>query len=84
MEEKKRITRDPVLEALTIKDASGNRQFHPDSVKKHTALYYEKLYHGISYILQPSHQEVQEKTHQFISNREYESLPYNLVPFKTK
>ena len=82
--EKKRITRDPVLEALTIKDANGNRQFHPDSVKKHTALYYEKLYQGKSYELQPYHEEVSEKTQQFINNREYETQPYNLVPFKNE
>ena len=80
--EKKRLSRDPTLDALTIKDNNGNRQFHPDSVKRHTALYYEKLYQGKIYDPQPYHQEVYVKTMQFIENREYESLPYNLPPHK--
>ena len=78
--EKKRITRDPVLEALTIKDENGYRQFNPNSVKKHTALYYEKLYQGKTHQPQPYHQEVQEKTRQYLEDQEYENLPYNLVP----
>ena len=78
--EKKRITRDPVLEALTIKDENGNRQFNPNSVKKHTALYYEKLYQGKFHLPQPYHQEVRDKTKQYLENQEYEYLPYNHVP----
>ena len=78
--EKKRITRDPVLEALTIKDENGYRQFHPDSVKKHTAHYYEKLYQGQTHPPQPYHLEVQEKSNQYLEDRDYENFPYNLVP----
>ena len=41
--EKKKTARDPVLEALTIKDDTGLRQFQPETIKHHTALYYENL-----------------------------------------
>ena len=41
--EKKRMSRDTVLEALTIKDVDGNRQYDPESIKKHSALYYEDI-----------------------------------------
>ena len=68
------------MDALTIKDEYGNRQFNPDSVKKHTVLYYEKLYQGKVHPPQPYHHEVREKIKLCITNRDYETLPYNLLP----
>ena len=82
--EKKRLMRDPALDALTIKDANGNRQFHPDSIKKHTAHYYKKLYQGIKHPPQPYHHEVLEQINDCLLNREYEALPYNLLPHKNE
>ena len=79
--EKKRVTRDPVLEALTIKDENGHRQFNPESVKEHTARYYEKLYQGKPFTPQPYHQEVRDKITEFKCNRDYENLPYNRIPY---
>ena len=82
--EKKRLSRDPALDALTIKDSNGNRQFHPESIKKHTAMYYENLYQGKTHLPQPYHQEVKTNIGQFLQNRDYELLPYNILPNKAE
>lgn len=78
--EKKKLSRDPVLEALTIKDEKGLRQFHPDSVKQHTALYYKNLYSEKPFPFRPYHQEVDLAMSLYEADREHEDNVYNLLP----
>ena len=53
--EKKRISKNPTLESLTIKDNNGMRQYEPEAIKEHTALYYENLYKSKLFETQPYH-----------------------------
>ena len=78
--ERKKMTRDPVLEALTIKDNKGLRQYHPESIKHHTALYYENLYCEKTIPNRPYHQEITSSIHLYQADREHEDLFYNLLP----
>ena len=57
-QEKKKLSRDPVLQALTIKDNNGLRQFQPEAIKYHTAQYYQNLYRAKPFPLRPYHEEV--------------------------
>ena len=82
--EKKKTTRDPVLEALTIKDANGLRQFQPDAIKHHTALYYENLYKQKPLLPRTYHHEVDSMIPIYKEDREHEDLIYNTLPSKTE
>ena len=59
--EKKKMSRNPVLESLIIKDEQGMRQYDPEKIKEHTAKYYENLYKKKDTTPHPYHQEVQHK-----------------------
>ena len=72
--------RDPVLEALTIKDDKGLRQFHPDAIQHHTALYYENLYREKPFPSRPYHLEVKSAITIYENDREHEDFIYNLLP----
>ena len=78
--EKKSLTRNPVLECLTIKDLRGNRHFQPEDVKEHTAQYYETLYKYKEYEPHQYHIEVETKTMEHMLNNNYDNEYYNLVP----
>ena len=78
--EKKKLSRDPVLQALTIKDKNGLRQFQPDAVKYHTAQYYQNLYCVKPFPPRPYHQEVVTTSILYQNDRQHEDFVYNLVP----
>ena len=78
--EKKKMSRDPVLEALTIKDDKGLRHFQPDSIQHHTALYYENLYREKPFPARPYHEEVLSSINFYVNDSEHEDLVYNLLP----
>ena len=42
--EKRNLSKNPVLEALIIKNEHGHRLFNPEEVKEGTASYYQNLY----------------------------------------
>ena len=78
--EKKKMSRDPVLQALTIKDDNGLRQFQPESIKHHTAQYYQNLYREKPYPARPYHHEVVKADRLYQNDREHEDLIYNALP----
>ena len=78
--EKKRISKNPVLQSLIIKDASGRRLFNPEEVKEGTASYYENLYKSIYFDPLPYHTEIKQKINIYNENREYETEAYNITP----
>ena len=82
--EKKKMSRDTVLEALTIKDVNGNRQYDPESIKEHSALYYEDLYRGKQYPSHPYHQTVNNDIEIYSTDMEHEQLPHNQVPLESE
>ena len=82
--EKKKMSRNPVLEALTIKDDKGLRQYHPDSIQHHTALYYENLYREKPFPSRPYHQEVLSSVNLYVNDGEHEDLVYNSLPTKSE
>ena len=82
--EKKKMLRDPVLQALTIKDEKGLRQFQPDAVKHHTALYYQNLYREKPFPIRPYHHELVKTYLLYQNDRNHEDLVYNLVPSKAE
>ena len=82
--EKKKLARDPVLQQLTIKDANGMRQFQPESIKFHTALYYENLYKEKPFPPCLFHQEVSSAMQLYQIDDQHEDLIYNLVPTKAE
>ena len=82
--EKKKLSRDPVLEALIIKDDKGCRQFHPDSIKHHTALYYETLYREKPFPSRQYHQEVLSSITLYENDREHEDLYITYSPVNLK
>ena len=78
--EKKKLSRDPVLESLTIKDQNGQRQYHPEAVKEHTARYYESLYTSKPFPYQPYHHMVQQNIQKYLEDMSHEHLPHNWSP----
>ena len=82
--EKKKLSRDPVLQQLTIKDKNGLRQFQPESIKHHTALYYENLYSEKPYTPMPYHREITTAIEMYQNDKQYEDQPYNLTPTKAE
>ena len=78
--EKKRISKNPVLESLIIKDPNGRRLFNPEEVKEGTALYYENLYKENMVEPLPYHLEIKHKMNEFDTNRDYETETYNNTP----
>lgn len=78
--EKKKLSRDPVLENITIKDKNGLRQYNPDSVMENTALYYESLYQSKLFEPQQYHTKVKENMQQHLVDTTYENQHYNLTP----
>ena len=59
--EKRRMSRDPALESLALKDKHGVRVYDPDSIKEHTALYFEDLYKAKPQNHHPHHSYVLAK-----------------------
>ena len=55
--EKKRVTREPRMASLTIKDVLGQRQYYPDAIRETTAKYYVELYRKKEYPHHPHHQQ---------------------------
>ena len=78
--EKKKMSRNPVLESLIIKDEQGMRQYDPEKIKEHTAKYYENLYKKKDTTPHPYHQEVQHKITTYMNDGQYEELEYNMMP----
>ena len=82
--EKKRMSNNPVLESLIIKDPSGRRLFNPEEVKEGAALYYENLYKQNPVEPLPYHLEIKQKISEFDKNRDYEMESYNNTPSTTE
>ena len=78
--EKKIATRNPINENTIIKDFQGRRIYEPESIKKHTAIYYENLYKNRLFEFHPYHTEVQNKIEQYTLDRNYENEYYNSTP----
>ena len=78
--EKRRITRNPVLESLIIKDMNGQRQFEPNLIKEHTAAYFENLYKPKAYTPHIHHNVVQNKIKQYLTDTTYDNASYNKTP----
>ena len=80
MWKEKKIMRDSTLEALTIKNNKGERLYDPDSVKEHTAMYYENLYKGKEYTYHPYHDEVNRKMTKYVNDKSHDGVDYNMPP----
>ena len=80
--EKKKLSRDATIDHLTIKDANGLRQFEPEAIKYHTALYYENLYKKKYFSPLPYHKEVSTMIKLYKADDTHEDIVYNLVPSK--
>ena len=80
--EKKNISRNPALESLVVKDATGIRQYQPEAIKAATANYYENLYKMKFFPPHPYHQEVNDQLQQYERNFDYEELDYNAISSK--
>ena len=78
--EKRNITRNPLSTSQTIKNEKGERQYNPESIKEHTAQYYEHLYKKKPYDPQPYHQEIKNKMIMYSAERDHENLNYNRTP----
>ena len=78
--EKKRLTQNPVLESLIIKNEHGQRIFNPDEVKKGTAKYYQELYRKKDVPGHPYHQQIKKNMIQFTEDRQHENLAFNMTP----
>ena len=78
--EKKRLTRDPILELLTVKDENGARQYTPDDIIETTARYYENLYAKKDFPYHPYHDDVKNNNSQNMSDMQYDNEYYNQEP----
>ena len=78
--EKKKLTKNPVLESLIIKDVLGNRLFSPEEIKEGTADYYQNLYAKKTFTLRPYHTWVENNMFAYSSNFDFDHLPYNNTP----
>ena len=78
--ERKRLSKNPVLESLIIKNNQGQRLFNPEDVKEGTASYYRSLYKKKEVAHMPYHTEVLNSMNQFSANRQFEHEPYNDLP----
>ena len=73
------MSRDPALESLALKNDQGVRVYDPDSIKEHTALYFEGLYKAKPYDHHPYHSHVLTKMNEYLINRDYENLIWKKV-----
>ena len=78
--EKKKLTKNPVLESLIIKDENGRRLFSPEEVKEGTAKYYQDLYAKKLILCRPYHTWVENSMIAHSSNYDFDLLPYNCIP----
>ena len=76
----KKDTRNPMLEAIAVKNNEGVRQFNPQAVKTTMADYFENLYKSKDYPAHPYHQEVSNNIVIHNSNYEHENARYNSEP----
>ena len=77
---KKNLTRDPILDLLTIKNGKGVRQYTPESIKETTAQYYENLYSRKDFPHHPYHDEVINNNKNNVNDRRYDTEWYNDEP----
>ena len=81
---KKKITRDPSIESLVVKDENGIRQFDPDAQKETYASYYESLFKKKPIPYHPYHDEIKQKILEYSQNTEYDHLDYNALPTRNE
>ena len=78
--EKKKLTRDPTLDLLTVKDKQGIRQYTPEGIKETTAKYYEDLYSKKDFPYHPYHTEVNDNNNHNMTDKQYDNEWYNQEP----
>ena len=78
--EKKNLTRDSILEMLTVKNDEGIRQYTPEGIKETTAKYYENLYSEKSFPYHPYHDEILTNNNYNVTQTQYDTEPYNQEP----
>ena len=78
--EKKKLTKNPVLESLIIKDENGRRLFSPEEIKEGTARYYQDLYAKKPIMSRPYHTWVENSMIAHSNNYDFDNLPYNSTP----
>ena len=78
--EKRLLSRNPVLEALVIKNEKGQRLFSPEEVKEGTVSYYQNLYKKKVIEPLPYHTEVENSIVAYVEDRQFELEPYNALP----
>ena len=78
--EKREASKNPALEAMTVKDENGNRVYSPMQIKKVTANYYRNLYKKQQNEQRPFHIEVSTKIAEYEKNKQHDSDPCNTPP----
>ena len=78
--EKKNLTRDSILEMLTVKNDEGIRQYTPEGIKETTAKYYENLYSKNVFPYHPYHDEIVINNNYNVNQIQYDTEPYNQEP----
>ena len=77
---KKNLTRDPIIESLTVKNNEGVRQYTPEGIKETTAAYYENLYSKKEFPYHPYHDEVVYNNNYNVTQKQYDTQSYNQEP----
>ena len=75
--EKRKMSKNPLLESLTIKDNQGYRVYSPQHFKEVTATYYENLLKKKDIPARPLHIELNRKITIYSTETDHEDLPIN-------
>ena len=78
--EKRNLSKNPMLESLTIKDNQGHRVYSPQYFKEVTALYYEDLYRKKDLPTRDFHLDLKLKITEYSHDTSHENLTINNSP----
>ena len=78
--EKRKMSKNPVLESLIVKDESGRRVYCPNQIKEVTAKYYKNLYKDSNLPIRPFHTNLINQIKQYSEDRLHKNEPCNNRP----
>ena len=77
---KREASKNPVLEAMIVKDENGNRVYSPGQIKEVTAGYYRDLYKKKEIVKRPLHADVEKKMGEYEKDTTHELDICNTPP----
>ena len=79
-QETRRLSRNPTLESLALKNEQGQRIYDPEGIKELHAGYFQSLYKPKPHSHHPYHTYVKTKMDIYSADMSYDDLIYNRVP----